>query len=50
MAMAFDLSAELGLCPPEDAVRVRRHLAAVGLPVRLRRIGGDNRRTWDARR
>jgi 3-dehydroquinate synthase len=48
MAMAFDLSAELGLCPPQDAVRVGRHLAAVGLPVRLRSIGGDNRRRWDA--
>ncbi|MGE5152216.1 MAG: 3-dehydroquinate synthase, partial [Rhodospirillaceae bacterium] len=48
MALAFDLSAQLGLCPPEDAVRVAAHLAAVGLPVRLRSIGGDNRRTWDA--
>ena len=46
MAMAFDLSAALGLCPEADAERVRRHLAAVGLPVRLRSIGGDNRRTW----
>jgi 3-dehydroquinate synthase len=27
---------------------VRRHLAAVGLPVRLRTIGGDNSRSWDA--
>jgi 3-dehydroquinate synthase len=50
MALAFDLSAELGLCPAEDAVRVRRHLAAVGLPVRLRSIGGDNSRSWDAAR
>jgi 3-dehydroquinate synthase len=48
MAMAFDLSAALGLCPAEDATRVRRHLAAVGLPVRLRTIGGDNSRSWDA--
>ena len=48
MAMAFDLSARLGLCPPEDAERVRRHLGAVGLPVRLRTIGGDNSRTWNA--
>jgi 3-dehydroquinate synthase len=29
-------------------VRVRKHLAAVGLPVRLRSIGGANRRAWDA--
>jgi 3-dehydroquinate synthase len=50
MTMAFDLSAEIGLCPSTDAARVRRHLAAVGLPVRLRAIGGDNRRTWDAGR
>ena len=48
MAMAFDLSAQLGLCPPTDAQRVRRHLGEVGLPVRLRAIGGDNRRTWNA--
>jgi 3-dehydroquinate synthase len=33
MVLAFELSARLGLCPPEDAARVRRHLAAVGLPV-----------------
>jgi 3-dehydroquinate synthase len=50
MAMAFDLSARLGLCPPADAERVRRHLGAVGLPMRLRAIGGDNRRKWEAAR
>jgi len=33
MVMAFDLSAQLGLCPADDAARVRRHLAAVGLPT-----------------
>jgi len=32
MAMAFDLSARLGLCPPEDAERVHDHLRLVGLP------------------
>jgi 3-dehydroquinate synthase len=48
MALAFDLSARLGLCPAGDAERVRAHLGAVGLPVRLRSIGGDNRRRWDA--
>ena len=48
MAMAFDLSAELGLCSKVDASRVRAHLGAVGLPVRLRAIGGDNRRSWSA--
>jgi 3-dehydroquinate synthase len=33
MALAFALSARLGLCPPGDADRVVRHLAAVGLPT-----------------
>ena len=33
MALAFELSARLGLCAPTDAARVRRHLEAVGLPV-----------------
>lgn len=41
MAMAFALSVRLGLCPAEDAVRVRRHMEAIGLPVGL---GG---RPWD---
>jgi 3-dehydroquinate synthase len=50
MALAFDLSVQLGLCPRPDAERVRKHLAAVGLPVRLRSIGGDNRRRWQAER
>ena len=50
MALAFDLSARMGLCPAADAERARRHLAAVGLPVRLRAIGGGNRRDWQAGR
>jgi 3-dehydroquinate synthase len=50
MALAFDLSARLGLCPEADAERVRAHLGSVGLPMRLRSIGGDNRRVWDAAR
>ena len=33
--LAFELSARLGTCPPEDAVRVRRHLDSVGLPTGL---------------
>ncbi len=33
MVLAFDLSARLGLCPAEDAGRVRRHLAQAGLPA-----------------
>ena len=40
MIMAFDLSVQLGLCPAEDADRVRRHLAAAGLPIGLgERVG-----------
>lgn len=35
MALAFDLSVRLGLCPAADAARVRRHLRAVGLPAGL---------------
>ncbi len=45
MVMAFDLSARLGLCAPEDALRLRRHLAAVGLPTGLPRVPGV---TWSA--
>lgn len=33
MVMAFDLSVRMGLCPAQDAARVRRHFAAVGLPA-----------------
>jgi 3-dehydroquinate synthase len=39
MQLAFDLSARLGLCPVAAALRVRRHLAAVGLPTTLAEIG-----------
>ncbi len=47
LVMAFDLSALLGLCPAEDAARVARHLAAVGLPTALSALPG---RVWDAER
>ncbi|HUD51234.1 3-dehydroquinate synthase [Parvibaculum sp.] len=40
MALAFDLSARLGLCPGQDAIRVRRHLARAGLPSRLADVPG----------
>jgi 3-dehydroquinate synthase len=33
MTMAFALSVERGLCPPEDHARVVRHLEAIGLPT-----------------
>jgi len=35
MVMAFEFCAAQGLCPQEDAVRVKAHLASVGLPVDL---------------
>ena len=35
MVLAFGFSVERGLCAPADAERVRAHLAAAGLPVRL---------------
>ena len=47
MVMAFDLSVQLGHCPSEDAARLRRHLAAVGLPTGLEALPG---RIWDPRR
>jgi 3-dehydroquinate synthase len=40
MQLAFDLSARLGFCPPEVAARVRRHLAAMGLPTEIAHGGG----------
>lgn len=47
MVMAFDLSATLGLCPQEDAARVQRHLASVGLPTSPLSLQG---RVWSAER
>jgi 3-dehydroquinate synthase len=38
MVLAFDLSVRLGLCPEADALRVRGHLAAAGLPTTLRAV------------
>ena len=40
-ALAFDLSARLGLCSQEAPSRVRAHLAAMGLPRDLRDVPGD---------
>lgn len=45
LGLAFELSARLGLCDPDDAGRVRRHLAAVGLPTGL---GGLADLSWSA--
>jgi 3-dehydroquinate synthase len=39
MALAFELSAELGLCPRQDAERARRAIDAAGLPTSPRAVG-----------
>ena len=38
-ALAFDFSAERGLCSTDDAARVRTHLGKVGLPAGLAEAG-----------
>ena len=40
LVLAFELSTRMGLCPAEDTARVRRHLAAIGLPTGLGVLGG----------
>jgi 3-dehydroquinate synthase len=40
MVLAVELSAQLGMIAAQDAVRVRRHLADVGLPTALQEIAG----------
>ncbi|MDA8230432.1 MAG: 3-dehydroquinate synthase [Magnetospirillum sp.] len=45
MVMAFRLSARLGLAPAADGARLERHLARIGLPVRL-----PGNRIWDSGR
>lgn len=40
MALAFDLSVQLGLCPSQDCVRVMHHLERAGLPFRLSDVPG----------
>jgi len=42
MGCAYRFSAKLGLCAPEDATRVERHLRMVGLPSRITDIAGWN--------
>lgn len=39
-ALAFDLSARMGLCSQEDPSRVLEHLRAMGMPARLSDIAG----------
>lgn len=40
MVQAFDFSVALGLCPGQDAARVRTAVAAAGLPTRMDQIAG----------
>ncbi len=40
-ALAFELSARLGLCPQEDPSRVRAHLKTMGMKTDLADIPGD---------
>ncbi|CAM3178904.1 3-dehydroquinate synthase [Paracoccus nototheniae] len=40
-ALAFDLSARMGLCAQEDPSRVHAHLARMGMPARLSDIPSD---------
>ena len=47
MVMAFELSAQLGLCPAADVARVRAHLSAVGLPTDIAGLKGGQ---WDVGR
>jgi 3-dehydroquinate synthase len=41
MVLAFGFSARLGHCTVEDAKRVEKHLAEVGLPTRIAQIPGE---------
>jgi 3-dehydroquinate synthase len=38
MVLAFDFAVRLGICSGQDATRVRRHIAAMGLPTELAAI------------
>ena len=40
-ALAFELSARLGLCPQEDPSRVRAHLRSMGMKTDLADVPGD---------
>jgi 3-dehydroquinate synthase len=42
LCSAFGFSVQLGLCPSDDEVRVRAHLASIGLPTRLSEFGLTN--------
>jgi len=48
MVLAFEFSAELGLCPTEDAERVKAQLQAAGLPVTIDEVGMSGPVVFDA--
>ncbi len=48
MVLAFDFAANAGLCTPDDASRVRDHLAACGCPVSPGQIDAPSRFSADA--
>ena len=45
MALAFEFSTELGLCPSQECKRTITHLRAAGLPVRIADIPGGTPET-----
>lgn len=45
MVMAFDLSAQMGLCSRQEAARFQNHLEALGMPTRPSSVTGM---TWQA--
>ncbi len=47
LILAFRFSAELGLCDPSDADRIATHLAAIGLPTTIAKIGIEPQRLLD---
>jgi 3-dehydroquinate synthase len=51
LRMAFDFSARLGLCPQQDADRLRHHLESLRMPTTLGDIpGAAQAGSWDASR
>jgi 3-dehydroquinate synthase len=43
MVLAFDFAVRLGIASGQDATRVRRHVARLGLPSELRAVGLDGK-------
>lgn len=47
MRLAFDFSAAIGMCPPEEAARVSSHLVSAGFEIRLPMLTGGPFRADD---